>query len=344
MRWALAWAVSVAVLAGAQPTNTLNETVTLVRDALQDKQPDNQLAKVLHKVKLSERLDERTFEELQSLGPGPKVLAELERLQESSEKLPPAAGPSLFEAPPTPPLAVQAQIMKEARAIALNYTSSLPDFVAMELVKRYADDKGFFQLKDTLTIKLSYFDQAESYKVLSINGHPSTVPYEEIGGTITQGEFGSLLKEVFDRHSDAELKWDHWTTLRGRPAYVFTFRVLVQNSRYTMVVGNRTGRDTIIAGQHGFVYVDRDTNQIMRIVAEADSIPIHFPVRNSKTQLDYGFADVGGRQFLLPLRAEVRMGTPSLQTRNEVEFQAYKKFTADTSITFEGAVPDKPAK
>ena len=83
---------------------------------------------------------------------------------------------------------------------------------------------------------------------------------------------------------------------------------------------------------------------IVRIVSEADTIPEKFPVRNSATSLDYGFADVGGRRYLLPLRAEVRMGTSSMQTRNEVEFHSYKKFGAESSITFEGPVPEKPPK
>lgn len=345
MRWRLGlWILGVTVLTGAQPTSSVNETIDLVRTAIRGKQTDNQTAKSLHKWKLSESLDEHTIEELQSEGAGPKAVEELERLRLASKALPKPAVPPRFESPPVPSPAEQNLVVQEARGIALNYTQSLPDFIATESIRRYSDERGSWQLKDTLTIKLSYFDQFEDYKVLNINGRPSTLPYEAVGGTITQGEFGSLLREVFEPRSAAELHWDHWTTLRGRPAQVYTFRVRVANSRYMMVVGNRGERDTITAGQHGFVYVDRDTRQIVRIVAEADSIPEKFPVRHSTTSLDYGFADVGGRQFLLPLRAEVRMGTSAMQTRNEVEFHSYKKFGAESSISFEGPVPEKPPK
>jgi hypothetical protein len=345
MRWRLGlWILGVTVLTGAQPTSSVNETIDLVRTAIRGKQTDNQTAKSLHKWKLSESLDEHTIEELQSEGAGPKAVEELERLRLASKALPKPVVPPRFESPPVPSPAEQNLVVQEARGIALNYTQSLPDFIATESIRRYSDERGSWQLKDTLTIKLSYFDQFEDYKVLNINGRPSTLPYEAVGGTITQGEFGSLLREVFEPRSAAELHWDHWTTLRGRPAQVYTFRVRVANSRYMMVVGNRGERDTITAGQHGFVYVDRDTRQIVRIVAEADSIPEKFPVRHSTTSLDYGFADVGGRQFLLPLRAEVRMGTASIQTRNEVEFHSYKKFGAESSISFEGPVAEKPAK
>ena len=72
----------------------------------------------------------------------------------------------------------------------------------------------------------------------------------QIGHTFfpTQGEFGSLLREVFEPRTLAELHWDHWTNLRGRPAHVYSFRVRVNNSRYMMVVGDRGKRTTITAG------------------------------------------------------------------------------------------------
>ncbi|MBZ5623347.1 MAG: hypothetical protein LAQ69_32185 [Acidobacteriia bacterium] len=345
MRWWFGvWILGVAAFGAAPPGSSVNQTVAQVRTAIRFKQTDNQISKFLHKLKLTESLDEHTIEELQSEGVGPKSVAELERLREASEPLPRPASPPVFESPDPPSPAEQNRIVDQAREIALNYIKSLPDFIATEVVHRYSNERGGWQLKDTLAIKLTYFEQREDYQVLNISGRPTTLPYEAIGGTITQGEFGSLLLEVFDRHSAAELHWDHWTNLRGRPAHVYTFRVLAANSRYTMVVGFRGERDSIVAGQHGFVYVDRDTNQIVRITSEADTIPAGFRVRNSATMLDYDFTDVGGLRFLLPLRAEVRMGTADAQTKNEVEFQSYKKFGAESSITFEGPVPEKPAK
>jgi len=38
---------------------------------------------------------------------------------------------------------------------------------------------------------------------------------------------------------------------------------------------------------------------------------------------------------LLPLRALVRMGTRRIQTRNEVAFDGYRKFSSDTNITYD---------
>ena len=94
-------------------------------------------------------------------------------------------------------------------------------------------------------------------------------------------------------------------------------------------------RYSVAAGQHGFVYIDRDSRAVVRIFAEADSIPPDFPVQSSSTLLDYEFTAVGGRSFLLPLRAGVRLGTAAMQTRNDVEFHTYRKFSADSTVTFD---------
>jgi hypothetical protein len=59
-------------------------------------------------------------------------------------------------------------------------------------------------------------------------------------------------------------------------------------------------------------------------------------VRAVTTVLDFASTPIGGQSWLLPLRAEVRMTTPSFRTRNLVEFRSYRKFASDTHITYEG--------
>jgi hypothetical protein len=117
---------------------------------------------------------------------------------------------------------------------------------------------------------------------------------------------------------------------------VYTFKIPVEHSSYKMVFRSdpRAGDRTITAGQHGLVYVDRETNQILRILAEAD-LPESFPIRQSSTLLDYNFTEISGRRFLLPLRAVVRMATDHVHTLNMVEFKEYRKFTGESTITFQ---------
>jgi hypothetical protein len=83
------------------------------------------------------------------------------------------------------------------------------------------------------------------------------------------------------------------------------------------------------------VYIDRATSAVLKIVADADSIPASFPVRAAQTNLDFGFIDVGGTPFLLPLHADIRIQSKYLRTRNEVEFRRYRKFESETTVTFQ---------
>ena len=240
-------------------------------------------------------------------------------------------------APPPPPAAEQDIVWQAARDKALNYTASLPDFICTEIVQRYQDPAGknAWRLADTLTIKLSYFGHQEDYQLVAIDNRVTRLSYEQAGGAITEGEFGSMLSAIFSPASLAAYRWDHWTTLRGRPAHVYTFRISSANSQYRMGFGTNTGaqRD-ITVGQQGYVYIDRDTSMAVRIVAEADGIPFDFPMQRARGELDYGFAEIAGRSYLLPLHASTQFDAVPLNHRNQVQFLNYRKFAADASINY----------
>ena len=178
-----------------------------------------------------------------------------------SHALPAPAIAPQFPHDGVPSVPDQRRIVAAAQQIALNYAKSLPDFICTEVIRRYDDTRGGFDLRDTLDVKLTYFDQQENYRLLTVNGRPSIKPFESVGGAVSKGEFGSMLYSIFLGESKATFRWDHWTTLRKHIAHVFSFRILAANSMYQMQfsTGPAFGKSGIIAGQHGFVYVDRET-------------------------------------------------------------------------------------
>ena len=335
--------VALLVLAVAAPAQSVGEIVGLVRASMHE--PDQKLAKTLHKLKPAERLDEHTIEELESEGAGPHIVTELERLREISESKPVPAVEPVFPHPAAPAAQDQRGIIEDARRIALRYAESLPNFLCAESVKRYMNSRGSWDLKDTLELTLTFFEQQEDYKLQSINGRGTVLSYESAGGAISRGEFGSILRQLFEPRFEAVLQWDHWTTLRRRPAHVYSFQVLREKSRYNIEFGiyGRFHESTAV-GQHGLIYVDHATHEILRIIADADGIPARFSIRSSRTQVDYDFVDISGHKFLLPLRAEIRMETRDVRTRNEVRFYNYRKFGSDTTISFEETDGPPPKK
>jgi len=352
MRIRAALPLALAILTAAFPlaaaTSTLDDVVRLVRDAVQQQQSDGDLARALRRLNLKTRLDNRTAEEMESLAPGPKSIAELERLRDITRDLPPPAELPQFPSPPKPSPEDLRAVIAEARVKALAYTANLPDFICTETVRRYesTSGKGNWTLSDTLTLQLTYFGHLENYKLTAMNGRKTELTYEAAGGVMSKGEFGSMLLEVFSPDSHTQFAWSNWTTLLHRPAYVLSFNIAVWNSRYYLMVGQYgSGSVSTVAGEHGLVYIDRETKEVLRLDCEADSLPANFPVVAATRVLDYGPVEVGGRPFLLPLRADVRMMSRDNHppSRNEVEFTGYRKFTGESEISFGDSVDEKPA-
>jgi hypothetical protein len=93
-------------------------------------------------------------------------------------------------------------------------------------------------------------------------------------------------------------------------------------------------REHLVPGYSGFVFVDKDKHVILRVTLRADGIPATFPIKSAETIVDYGYQEISGRQFLLPVRAQMDLKSDGAMTRNDTEFRRYQKYSADTTITF----------
>jgi len=188
-----------------------------------------------------------------------------------------------------------------------------------------------------LQIRLSYFEQKEQYKVVLANNTVVNKDYSEMGGSKSFGDFGSLMKQVFEPYSQARFEWDHWGTLRGKRVMAFAYQIAQDRSEYSIVVDNDKRR--IVTAYRGLVEVDPDTHVIMRITAEAVDIPADFPVKSVNDVLDYDYTELSGHTFLLPLKARVDASFVDVLQRIDEEFRLYRKYSATSDITFETETP-----
>lgn len=325
----------------AQTRLTVQQLQSFIESSVKLKHPDKQVAEYLKKVKLSEQLDDNTIESWLAKGIGPRTVEVLKSLADDAKDLPKAAGPAV-KAPPVvipPPSAEEMRnALEETKKYALGYSKRLPDFICAQMTRRYFDPSGleFWRQLDTIVEKLTYFEQKEDYKVVTVNGRITDIGHDKLDGASSSGEFGSLLLQVFEPETQTEFRWERWTTLRGRRNHVFAYRVAQPNSKWGIEY-HRSMR--IVPGYRGYVYVDADYFTVTRITLEAIDIPVSFPIQSAKTQLDYDFIKIGDSEHVLPLRAEVRMREGKNLTKNEVEFRLYRKFGADATIKFEGIDP-----
>jgi len=323
--------------------STVDQIKQFVQSAIKLKNPDKEVAETLRKMKLSERLDLDTVEALQSQGAGPKTVLALKELAAESASLPqaaPPAPPPVYVPPPPPSSEEQAKLLDEVRDYAINYSHRLPDFICLEQTRRYVDTTGreAWRQADIITARLTYFNQKEDYKLVSQSDKVNTNgSYESVGGALSMGDFGTTMRDIFDPKSHASFEWQKWATLHGRRMNVFSYRVPLEFTSYTIEYQGESKEDVqrVKTAYHGSIYVDRDLSTIMRITLEADNLPPTFPVKETKETLDYDFAKIGDSEFLLPLVADMRMHAGREWTKNVKEFRLYRKFSADAVIKFD---------
>jgi hypothetical protein len=249
-----------------------------------------------------------------------------------------------------PSAAEQARFLEQTRATALGYSDVLPDFVCTELIHRSASDSGTWRNLDLLTLQLTYSNKKENYKVVLPGNKVSDADYLSVGGAVSAGEFGSTLRWIFEPASATTFHWEKSAVVRKTPVAVYTYRVPRASSHFLLAFGGGKDMRSVIVGFHGVLEIGKESNMVWHLTTEADDIPADFSIRESTTSVDYAYADVSGKRFLLPSGAETNMlyqPNRSAETRmlrdlrpklmrNVLEFRGYRKFAVDSEIDFGG--------
>ncbi|MCX6624048.1 MAG: hypothetical protein NTY38_23895, partial [Acidobacteria bacterium] len=184
---------------------------------------------------------------------------------------------------PPPPDEEQGKVIAEVRDYALNYTRRLPDFICSQVTRRYDDPTGmeFWRQQDTVVEKLSFFEQKEKYEVVMVNNRPSTAfTHEKLGGATSSGEFGTMMKEIFEPQTNARFGWERWARLRNRRMQVYNYHVSQPRSKWQI---DYQRQQQISPAYRGLIYVDSATHAVMRISLEARRFPPPSPSRKRAT-------------------------------------------------------------
>lgn len=236
---------------------------------------------------------------------------------------------------PVPDLAAKSDddILIQARVESSKFSASLPNYLAEQVTTRYFAG-GFpaqWRKIDVVTAELAYVNGKEDYRKFRIEGQPVERP--ENTGTWSTGEFGTTLEDVMSPATNAAFHRRGTDQVAGRPAIVFNYTVAQPNSHWTMVSpdGRRYNPPYI-----GTVWIDGETGRVLRIEQHTTSMPPDFSLSRADAILEYGFVEIEQKSYLLPASADTSgcMSGSGACTRNEIEFRNYRKFTADSSVTF----------
>jgi hypothetical protein len=237
------------------------------------------------------------------------------------------------DAPPDP--ATQDRLLEAMEHYGAQYVSTLPNFLCVQVTRQLEAGlhSNRWRKGDTLTSRLSFHDGEEKRTLELVNGKPADAAKRQWRAPLTtEGEFGILLARVVDPASDATFAWSRWETVRGKRLAVFDYTVDKEHSTLTMQLSD-LARDVL--AYRGSVYVDAETGAVWRITDTADSdIPPQLRMRAISTVIDYAETPIGGKSYLLPAAATVLVITDIAQVRNELEFQDYRKFEAESVIKF----------
>ena len=227
------------------------------------------------------------------------------------------------------------QLLAAARSYASQYLAGLPNFTCSQVLEQFESDKKGRRWRkgDVLTSQLVWNQGAEQRTLQLVNRRPASGATFWREPLVTEGEFGSLLDSVLSGSSKVEFAWRGWEHIKDKLAAVFTYRVDPQNSPWKLALGAAEAKIAF----HGLVYSDAETGTVWRITNDADEFPAALKTKSVARTVEYGEVAIGDARYVLPLHASVLLDTGKGQIRNELHFQEYRKFVADSHISFTSA-------
>ncbi len=246
-------------------------------------------------------------------------------------------------AEPAPSDAEQQRILEAARQYADDYIAKLPDFVCQQTTFQFQAGRNgkHWHKDDTLTSKLVFNGGREertlelvNNKRVRYNGPRVRMPLS------TEGEFGLLLNKIFDPASEAKFSWAGWESIKGRRLGKFDYAIDLAHSTLSL-----TNYIKKTVSYHGSVYVDPVDGFVWRATSTSTEIPEELQMKSIATTVDYDQVKIADQSYLLPVSATISLVTPQDQVRNELQFDSYRKFEAESTISFgpESGEPAKPA-
>jgi hypothetical protein len=228
-------------------------------------------------------------------------------------------------------------VIENAREAAFSFVETLPNYVVKQFTTRYGTEaarggKTSWRAIDTVTADVVSENGTEAYKNILVNGKPPREAIEKTGAWST-GEYASLLQDVLAPQTDADFHGQRSTTIVNRAAYRYDFTVQRTNSHWHVYAAS----ESYTPEYSGTIWIDKQNYRVLRIELSAQKLPRTFLLDTVESAVDYDYFTIGDGKFLLPAHSEALScvrGTGEC-TRNVIDFRNYKKFSAETSITFD---------
>lgn len=226
-------------------------------------------------------------------------------------------------------------LIDKAVEAALDFTESLPNYVCQEMMARYESSTrpANWQPMDVVTVAVVYDQGKEDYRDVTINGKPVKKGLEQIDGSWSTGEFGTMLIDLLSPATAAQFRSRGTERTSGVTTKVYDYTVQRENSHWQITMGSQTYRPPY----RGSIWVDPSNGRVLRIEMQAYGFPEDFPTDHVESAMDYQYTRLGdAQQYLLPVHAETlscQRGS-DLCSHNVIDFRNYHKYSGESTITF----------
>jgi VWFA-related protein len=278
---------------------------------------DEDLARRLNGLELTERMSSVDLAQLMEQMPGPKSRSALAVLADTSAFLKPPKEAILRD--PAPDVTLQKQIMARVVDYLAKAIPKLPDFFATRITVGYEEPKQ----KDEETWKTVSGDRTmHQAQTTSVTMHiRNGIEVAEINSKrikrgpgrerdlVTEGTFGPILSTVIVSAAAAHslVEWSRWEQgPHGREA-VFSYVVPEETPRFEVGFCCLADPDGTVyfrrqSGFHGEIAIDPESGAILRIMVLAD-LPPRSPLKRSGVVVEYGPETIGGKVYICPTRS-----------------------------------------
>lgn len=299
----------------------------------------------LSRVRLTERLSGTRLQSLMTALHSKKARAALEQLADESTFLPPPSSGVLADPPP------DAGEQQRILSAAMNYLNEviprLPNFFARRTFVGFNETAGYHELMTAIDPVPLHVEEQSKANVQYRQGaeivDASPALRESRGSPLnTYGTFGPILRGTLAvMRLPGSVRWSRWEQEAGERRAVFRYATPMEGSEFR-VEGCCLARDgatkfAIRPGYHGEIAIDPASGAILRIQMQAD-LQGFVPTTQADMMVEYGPVAIGGKTYILPLRAvSIWRGrtVPALEEWNQ-SFHTWGPYeTAMDVFTFE---------
>ena len=208
-----------------------------------------------------------------------------------------------------------------------------PDYTCVETIERsqrHAPTRKF-DLLDAVRLEVALVGGKEMY------AWPGAGKFEETDmrkfvpeGAIGNGYFALHARSVFLTEYPM-FTYRGPETLEGHNAVRYDFRLPLLFSSYHLRVGNREA----LVGYHGSFWAETGTLDVLRLVVDADDIPLALGMKEADVTIDYARLPIGSSDFLLPVSSDLLMiDLTGSESRNRMRFTSCRQYSGESVLSF----------